>query len=415
TCSRACRRSCSTRATSTGSPRRSRTCSRRRSGSRAPRSASPRVPPSVSSGDVAGPAHGAGQAADLDPQVVALLERLRAVGAPPVQEQTPAELRQRLAATAAVLFGTVDEVASVEDRLAGGVRVRVYEPRPGDAALVYYHGGGWVAGSVDTHDGIVRALAARSGRTVVSVDYRLAPEHPYPAGLEDARTAARWALDPFDAVAVGGDSSGATLAAVVARELPVALQLLICPALDARCETDSYARFAEGTNLTREAMRWYWAQYLGGADGDDPDASPRRPRSSPWRSAIPCATTGSRTRSGCGPRAFPSRFVATRAWCTTSFASRPRSTARRRRSTSWRRSWGRGSASAGASGACRARAGATHAAGAAAAAAAGGWPARASLPAPGPPRGTPAARWRRAVRAPAAPCADRDSCRRAAS
>ncbi len=230
----------------------------------------------MSSGDVAGPAHGAGQAADLDPQVVALLDRLRAVGAPPVQEQTPAELRQRLAATAAVLFGTVDEVASVEDRLAGGVRVRVYEPRPGDAALVYYHGGGWVAGSVDTHDGIVRALAARSGRTVVSVDYRLAPEHPYPAGLEDARTAARWALDQFDAVAVGGDSSGATLAAVVARELPVALQLLICPALDARCESDSYARFAAGTNLTREAMRWYWAQYLGGADGDDPDASPLR-------------------------------------------------------------------------------------------------------------------------------------------
>jgi len=214
----------------------------------------------------------------LDPQVVALLEHLRLAGAPPVWEQTPAELRQRMAAGAAAFFGPVDEVDSVEDRLAGSVRVRVYEPSPGDAALVYFHGGGWVTGSVDTHDGITRALAARSGRTVVSVDYRLSPEHPFPDGLDDARTAARWALDRFDVVAVGGDSSGATLAAVVARELPVALQVLICPVLDARFDTASYEEHAEGTNLTREAMRWYWAQYLGGADGADPDASPLRAR-----------------------------------------------------------------------------------------------------------------------------------------
>jgi len=212
----------------------------------------------------------------LDPQAAALVERMRAAGAPPVQEQTPAQLRERMAASASGFFGPVDEVAAVEDRLARRVHVRVYEPAPGEAALVYCHGGGWVTGDLDTHDGIVRALAARSRRTVVSVDYRLAPEHPFPAALDDLRTAVRWALDRFDTVGVGGDSSGATLAAVVARELPVAVQLLICPALDACFDTGSYERFAAGTNLTREAMQWYWAQYLGGADAADPDASPLR-------------------------------------------------------------------------------------------------------------------------------------------
>src|SRR5207244_8437044 len=105
---------------------------------------------------------------------------------------------------------------------------------------------------LDTHDGIVRALAHRSGCIAVAVDYRLAPEHPFPAGLEDALEATRWVLgkvgelelDP-GRIAVGGDSSGATLAAVVAGRAAVALQVLICPVLDHRFETDSYERFAE--------------------------------------------------------------------------------------------------------------------------------------------------------------------------
>jgi len=181
-----------------------------------------------------------------------------------------------MAASAPGFFGPVDAVAAVEDRLAGSVPVRVYAPAPSEAALVYCHGGGWVTGELDTHDGIVRALAARSGRTVVSVGYRLAPEHPFPAALDDLRTAVHWSLDRFDAVGVGGDSSGATLAAVVARELPVGVQLLICPPLDARFDTGSYEQFADGTNVTREAMQWYWAQYLGGADPADPDAAPLR-------------------------------------------------------------------------------------------------------------------------------------------
>ena len=225
----------------------------------------------------------------LDPQIAQYLERLQAAAAPPVGVLPVDQLRRRSAAAAAELFGQVDPMASVEDsRTDDGIPVRIYrpvetgEPSP---ALVYFHGGGWVIGSLDTHDGVVRALAHRSGCVAIAVDYRLAPEHPFPAGLEDASSATAWVLThaaelEVDAarVAVGGDSSGATLATVVARREPVALQLLICPVLDHRFDTGSYERFADGYGLTREAMRWYWAQYLGGANGSDPDASPLRVR-----------------------------------------------------------------------------------------------------------------------------------------
>jgi acetyl esterase len=217
----------------------------------------------------------AGQPANLDPQVAAYLEGV--AGAPPLGTVPPAEMRAAYDTAAPGLFGRVDDVAAVEEVDAGGVPARLYRPSAADArALVYLHGGGWVVGSPDSHDGITRALAARSACAVVSVDYRLAPEHPFPAGLEDARAATRWALAGFGRVAVGGDSSGATLAAVVARELPVAAQLLICPALEHRFDTASYEQFATGYALTRDAMRWYWSQYLGDADGGRPDASPLR-------------------------------------------------------------------------------------------------------------------------------------------
>jgi acetyl esterase/lipase len=224
---------------------------------------------------------------ELDPQVAAYLERMKAAGAPPIGELPAAELRANFAAAAAEAFGPVDPVAAVEDReTGGGIPVRIYRPVETDGlpvTLVYFHGGGWVNGSLDTHDGIVRALAHRSGRVVIAVDCRLAPEHPFPAAVEDALEATDWVFDnlaelgiDFRKVAVGGDSSGATLAAVVARRIPVELQVLICPVLDHRFDTESYERFAEGYGLTRDAMRWYWAQYLGGADGTSPDASPLR-------------------------------------------------------------------------------------------------------------------------------------------
>jgi acetyl esterase len=228
----------------------------------------------------------------IDPQVAAYLERLKALGVPPIQELTPAQARANFAGSIEPLFGPVDPVHSVEDCTTDtGVPIRIYRPRddaePGPV-LVFFHGGGWVVGSVETHDGITRALAQRSGCAVISVDYRLAPEHPFPAGLDDAWSATRWVLanagelgfDP-GRVAVGGDSSGGNLAAVVALRsrdaaIDLKLQLLIYPVIDHNFDTDSYAEFAEGHSLTRDGMRWYWNHYLGGADGADRQASPVR-------------------------------------------------------------------------------------------------------------------------------------------
>jgi acetyl esterase len=134
----------------------------------------------------------------IDPQVEAYLERLKALGVPPIQELTPAQARANFAASIEPLFGPVDAVSSVEDRETDdGVPVRIY--RPDDStepspALVFFHGGGWVVGSIETHDGIARALANRSGCTVISVDYRVAPEHQFPVAIDDAWSATRWVV-----------------------------------------------------------------------------------------------------------------------------------------------------------------------------------------------------------------------------
>jgi acetyl esterase len=187
-------------------------------------------------------------------------------------------------------------VGSVVDRRipgpAGDIPVRVYTPN-GTAPfplLVYFHGGGWVLGGIDTHDGTCRSLANGAGCVVVSVDYRLAPEHRYPAAAEDCCAATQWAAAHAaelgaDArrVAVGGDSAGGNLAAVVAlmardRGGPaLVLQLLIYPATDARFDTASYRDNADGYLLTAADMRWFWDHYLGDSGrGAEPYASPLR-------------------------------------------------------------------------------------------------------------------------------------------
>jgi acetyl esterase len=202
----------------------------------------------------------------------------------------PEEARAGYSVAAKEQFGPVDEVFAVEDRDAGGVPVRLYRPVETTgprAALVYFHGGGWVIGSVETHDGMTRAFSRRAGVVVVSVEYRLAPEHPYPAALDDAWTAASWVLEHagelgIDSrrVAVGGDSAGATLAAVVARRgrdagAPFAAQLLLYPVISSVADGDSYRRFSSGYGLTADGMRWYWRQYIGDLDGgEDPEISP---------------------------------------------------------------------------------------------------------------------------------------------
>jgi acetyl esterase len=124
----------------------------------------------------------------LDPQASAYLERLEQLGVRPVEQLTPQDARKQAEAGASVLFGQVERVASVSEFEIEGVRVRLYDPVPGEARpiLVWLHGGGWVACSTDTHDGPCRAIANRAGCRVASVDYRRAPEHRFPAAIEDA-------------------------------------------------------------------------------------------------------------------------------------------------------------------------------------------------------------------------------------
>jgi len=159
--------------------------------------------------------------------------------------------------------------------------------------IVYFHGGGWVIGDLDTHDVQCRQLTAEAGITVVAVDYRLAPEHKFPAAVDDAWAATRWVAAHgselgLDArrLAVAGDSAGGNLAAVVAllaREAgapAIALQVLVYPVTDVSAESQSYRDFAEGYLLTRESMRWFTNHYLKSAsDADDWRASPLRAQS----------------------------------------------------------------------------------------------------------------------------------------
>ena len=226
----------------------------------------------------------------LDPQIQAVLEEQAAAGAQPPGSVTPEELRAQYVKQCKEQWGELDEVHAVEDVDADGVPIRIYRPVETDEpsmALVYFHGGGWVIGSIETHDGPARAIARRAGIVVVSVDYRLAPEHRFPAALDDAWAATQWVsshaadlrLD-VDRIGVGGDSAGGNLAAVVARRgrdhaIPIALQLLLYPVINHAFDTPSYSFFSQGYGLTRDGMQWFWEQYLGeGGDGTNPDASP---------------------------------------------------------------------------------------------------------------------------------------------
>jgi len=225
---------------------------------------------------------------DLDPSAAAFLDRLLASGARPAHELGLAGVRTAHVAGASALSGPGPALAAVSDADADGVPVRVYRPEASSASavVVYLHGAGWVTGTLDTYDTLCRTLAARSGAVVVSAGYRLAPEHPYPAQVDDAWTALRWASahavelggDPAGLV-VAGDSAGGALAAVSARRardqgLRIGGQVLIYPILDATMSQPSILDNAEGYYLTRADLRWYWAQYLpAGCAPTDPDVS----------------------------------------------------------------------------------------------------------------------------------------------
>jgi acetyl esterase len=225
----------------------------------------------------------------------ALLDQLESSGVPPLHTMSVEAARQ-LMIDLFVTKGEREPVGKVEDRqvpgASGPIPIRVYRPTASGPfpIVVFFHGGGWVIGDRETHDATCRTLTNTAGCVVVSVDYRLAPEHKFPAAAEDAYAATRWvsehatALDGDPArLAVGGDSAGGNLAAVVslaARDRggpPLVFQLLVYPVTDHAYDTPSYVDNADGYFLTRDAMVWFWNHYLARAeDGRNPLASPLR-------------------------------------------------------------------------------------------------------------------------------------------
>jgi len=202
-----------------------------------------------------------------------------------------------------------DEVVESIDTDADGLALRLYRPRAGHrGTLVFAHGGGWVAGDLDNNDALCRALAAATGAQVLSVDYRLAPEHPFPAGLDDLDRALRFAADGAGGLVdpallgVAGHSAGGNLAAALAlrsragRAPGIRCQVLLCPVLDAPdANRPSYRAHTENLPLTAKGMRWYWEKYLdadalGAQSGVDAAVSVSRPGSAPG--GVPGATLG---------------------------------------------------------------------------------------------------------------------------
>lgn len=240
----------------------------------------------------------------VDPHVATLLQMMAA--APQLSDGTPEQARAAIRMLM-VNFRDVSalpEVASVEDATVGnGIPVRVYRPRAGGtvSTIVYLHGGGFVIGDLETHDGVCRRLCHDTGSVVVSGDYRLAPEAPFTAAVDDAWAAlqhvhdhiADYGGDP-ERLAVGGDSAGATLAAVCAQQahaegLPLRAQLLVYPAVDLLGEFPSRTENAEGYFLTLADMEWFAGHYTGVAGGAAALADPATaelaadPRLSPLR------------------------------------------------------------------------------------------------------------------------------------
>ncbi len=231
----------------------------------------------------------------LDPDMARILEGLAGSGTADLTSQTPQQARALFRQMSGLLppEPLAEVRALVLEGPAGPVPARLYIPDPGEEpapCLVYFHGGGWVIGGLDTHDAACRRLAREAGVRVVSVDYRLAPEHPYPAAADDctaaldavAARAAELGVDPAR-LAVGGDSAGGNLAAVVARRArdrggpPLRFQLLIYPVTDCDFDRPSYRENARGYLLEAPHMEWFWGHYVPDPRRRlEPDASPLR-------------------------------------------------------------------------------------------------------------------------------------------
>ena len=226
----------------------------------------------------------------MDPQAQRVVE-LIALAGKPLHAMAPAAARLQYVSQRRVMQPDPEAVAACRALDADGVPLRYYEgygAAPG-RCLLFCHGGGWVVGDLDSHDGVCRQLANLAACRVIAVDYRLAPEHRFPAAVDDAAAALRWVAAHAEAlgvdparIAVGGDSAGGNLAAVLAlmgRDGAVpapCFQMLIYPVTDLAADSAGYDRFSSGVTLTAEAMRWFRDHYAGPADVGDWRASPLR-------------------------------------------------------------------------------------------------------------------------------------------
>jgi acetyl esterase len=236
----------------------------------------------------------AGRRVTLDGQTLAvdtqLMLRLEKLAREPEVASLPVPEGRRALLLQTVIAGGDQPIGAVRDLPVGDLRGRLFVPTDAAARgplLVYFHGGGWVYGDLDSHDPVCRFLAERSGVRVLAVDYRLAPEHPFPAAYDDAVAAYRWVVEQAESLGadptrlgVGGDSAGGTLAAATAvhaarHGLPLAFQLLVYPGTDMTTKTESRRLFGRGFYLTDEFMDLAKARYLPDpARWSEPEASP---------------------------------------------------------------------------------------------------------------------------------------------
>jgi acetyl esterase len=221
-----------------------------------------------------------------------VLEIIKVIGLPPENNARDInQLRRFFHHAQRALSGAPEPVARIEDIDTGGVPARLYTPENDKGGvLVWLHGGGWVLGGLDEHNSLLCAIANRARCSVLSVDYRLAPENPYPAAINDCWTSTKWALEHYDRVAIGGDSAGGNLAAAVAlrardSEMKLALQLLVYPVLDSKLDSDflnefvtRYEGFMGEANFGKDSLAklgQVWRAYVAEPERlSDVDASP---------------------------------------------------------------------------------------------------------------------------------------------
>ncbi len=231
----------------------------------------------------------------LDPQARWILDVIEQSGKPALNEVSAVEARKMYLEAMAILNPEKPDVYRIEDRTIPGsarhIPIRIYTPKPTDdealPVLVFYHGGGYTIGDLDSHDTPLRALANESGCVIVSIDYRMGPEHRFPAAVDDCYAATCWVFENAatlgcDAarLAVGGDSAGGNLAAVVTQIAKrengpkIAFQLLIYPATDMSASSESHKRLSQGYRLTGDLIKWFTDNYIAPKDYGDVRASP---------------------------------------------------------------------------------------------------------------------------------------------